>query len=409
MTTDIEIRGAARLRSPDLIDRLAAQYKVDASCIEAVLEVETAGRGYDEQGRLICLPEKHVFYRLVDPAKRRAALKARVAATRWDAANYAGLPDYAKKPETAGDKRWALLARMAAIGGAEAAYGCASWGLPQILGCNAESIGYASAEAMVRAFADGEDAQIEGMLKFIEQRKAMGHLRARNWVALAEIYNGRGQARHDYAGRLARAEAKARARKAPPRPAGVLGSGDSGPEVRALQERLAGLRYPVGAQDGRFGRLTRNAVLAFQADHGLPATGDVDAATLAAIKIASPAELGPRAETTEATLVAGGSRTAWWAVWLRRAGQALAGTSALGLTAPAAVDVLPAEGPGEIAGWLGTLRASVAAIAEHLAWLFQPQHLMLATVLLGLWLALGGHRIVRARLDDAVNGLNLGR
>lgn len=61
-----------------------------------------------------------------------------------------------------------------------------------------------------------------------------------------------------------------------PRDAGeptALSPGDSGPGVRALQERLTELGYWLGEPDGHFGTLTRQAVLAFQGWHGLPRDG----------------------------------------------------------------------------------------------------------------------------------------
>ena len=54
----------------------------------------------------------------------------------------------------------------------------------------------------------------------------------------------------------------------------VLEIGAEGPRVKALQEALAGLNYPVGATDGKFGALTRSAILSFQADNDLELTGE---------------------------------------------------------------------------------------------------------------------------------------
>ncbi len=63
----------------------------------------------------------------------------------------------------------------------------------------------------------------------------------------------------------------------------VLDIGDSGEAVRMLQRNLDTLGYSVGAVDGVFGRNTRRAVIAFQDEYGLPATGVVDASTANAI------------------------------------------------------------------------------------------------------------------------------
>lgn len=71
---------------------------------------------------------------------------------------------------------------------------------------------------------------------------------------------------------------------------GELRRGDSGPEVRAMQERL--LKWdpnclPEYGADGDFGKETEDAVKAFQKGKGLPVTGVYDAATEAALMAAT--------------------------------------------------------------------------------------------------------------------------
>jgi lysozyme family protein len=64
-----------------------------------------------------------------------------------------------------------------------------------------------------------------------------------------------------------------------PVPGEVLSAGSSGPLVESLQKSLVAHGYYLGDVDGNFGHLTTAAVLAFQADNGLPTTGVADAAT----------------------------------------------------------------------------------------------------------------------------------
>jgi lipoprotein-anchoring transpeptidase ErfK/SrfK len=68
----------------------------------------------------------------------------------------------------------------------------------------------------------------------------------------------------------------------------TLRRGDSGPQVRALQERLRYLKYWVGTVDGKFGNLTQQAVYAFQKVQGLSRDGIVGSATRAALKNPKP-------------------------------------------------------------------------------------------------------------------------
>jgi putative chitinase len=54
-------------------------------------------------------------------------------------------------------------------------------------------------------------------------------------------------------------------------------------QVRALQQRLEDLGYPVGGIDGRVGTLTTGAISSYQHDHDLPISGQFDEATIASI------------------------------------------------------------------------------------------------------------------------------
>lgn len=79
-----------------------------------------------------------------------------------------------------------------------------------------------------------------------------------------------------------------------------LARGDSGPEVLALQQRLAALGYWLGTPDGGFGLLTTQAVLAFQKVEGLPRTGVYDAPTRQRLAVARrPGARVPRGDHIE--------------------------------------------------------------------------------------------------------------
>ena len=67
-------------------------------------------------------------------------------------------------------------------------------------------------------------------------------------------------------------------------PAYVLRRGDQGDAVRRLQELLRSAGYDPGPADGAFGPRTQGAVRTFQVATGRVATGDADAATLAALQ-----------------------------------------------------------------------------------------------------------------------------
>lgn len=64
-----------------------------------------------------------------------------------------------------------------------------------------------------------------------------------------------------------------------PRETPRLSPGDSGAEVHQLQERLVANGYWLGTVDGRYGSLTRQAVMAFQETYGFPPSGIYDERT----------------------------------------------------------------------------------------------------------------------------------
>ena len=86
-------------------------------------------------------------------------------------------------------------------------------------------------------------------------------------------------------------------------PARTLAPGMKGADVKALQERLAALKYYPGAIDGEFGGNTQAALWAFQEINGIKVTGVVDAATKRALvhprSYKSPYYRGKRATRIE--------------------------------------------------------------------------------------------------------------
>lgn len=213
---------AKRLDDIDL-PIVGRQIGVGEDEIHALLDVESAGSGFDKQGRPKMLFEPHVFWRELGPgntAKRQRAADMGLAYPKWrrnyPADSYPRLIEAMKIDE-------------------EAALRSASWGLAQIMGFNAQIVGYATAKEMVLAFMEDEEAHLRAMVLFIVKNGLADHLRMHNWKAFARGYNGAGFAKNGYDRKLAAAFAKwqrikdtpipaeakraAPARKAAPKPA----------------------------------------------------------------------------------------------------------------------------------------------------------------------------------------------
>jgi peptidoglycan hydrolase-like protein with peptidoglycan-binding domain len=106
----------------------------------------------------------------------------------------------------------------------------------------------------------------------------------------------------------------------PPAPSadGSLAPGEEGAEILVLQDRLGALGYWHGESDGRYGQLTRQAVMAFQKAEGLVRDGVAGPITQFALGAAArPAPLDPSGTHLEIDLerqillVVEGGQTKW--------------------------------------------------------------------------------------------------
>lgn len=195
---------AKRLDDIDL-PLVGRQIGVGEDEIHALLDVESAGSGFDKQGRPKMLFEPHVFWReLGSGVKRDKAAAMGLAYPKWrrnyPADSYPRLIEAMKIDE-------------------EAALRSASWGLAQIMGFNALTVGYATAKDMVLAFVEDEEAHLRAMVLFIIKTGLADHLRMHNWKAFARGYNGVGFAKNGYDRKLAQAFARWQKIKDTPVPA----------------------------------------------------------------------------------------------------------------------------------------------------------------------------------------------
>lgn len=178
-------KGAAKRIEDRDLPRVGAMIGVGEDEVHAILDVESAGSGFDAKGRVKMLFEPHVFWRLLGPGPARdKAAAAGLAYARWKPGAY---------PR---DSFPRLIAAMKID--AELALQSASWGLGQIMGFNFKAAGYPSASAMVTAFADDEDQHLEAMIRFIKTNGLDDELRRHDWAGFARGYNGAGFAKNGY-------------------------------------------------------------------------------------------------------------------------------------------------------------------------------------------------------------------
>lgn len=154
-----------------LIEDLAAQYEIDPALALAIVEVESSGAGFDD-GRLVIRYEPHVF-------KKRTGVT--VEAKRGGATR-----------KVRQDKEYDNLARAMAVNREEALRSI-SMGASQIMGFNAEVIGYDTVEDQWADFNAREAAHYEGLFAFIAANpKLLEAARTADYENIARYYNGSG-------------------------------------------------------------------------------------------------------------------------------------------------------------------------------------------------------------------------
>jgi hypothetical protein len=236
----------------------------EAAALWSVFEVETSGvtQGFGFRGdrRPQILFERHKF---------REHTGGRFNAVAPDLSGPAGAYGLLSVQY---DKLERAIALCEGAGlGAEPALRSASWGLGQVMGFNHALAGYPSAQAMVQAMVQGEDAQLLASVGFMVSRRLDAALRARDWARFAHGYNGAGYAKNQYDIKLQQAYARF--------------SSGSGPnlEVRSAQAALLILGFAPGKIDGVLGERTRGGLRNFQMANALPVTGELSSETYAAL------------------------------------------------------------------------------------------------------------------------------
>lgn len=182
--------------TPSDIAQIAARLGGTPRQLAAVAKVESAGGGWDNQGRLKCLYERHYFWRrlqvvipiLSNPTPGGYTIDA----------DRDGIND-----------SWEKVAD-AAMRSPIAAFESASWGKFQIMGAHAKSLGYANAIEFVWALSRSERAHYDALAKFIEVnglRQAFKQLSTNpeHCREFARRYNGSGYEKGGYHRKLAEA------------------------------------------------------------------------------------------------------------------------------------------------------------------------------------------------------------
>ncbi|MFK3737684.1 N-acetylmuramidase domain-containing protein [Massilia sp. TN1-12] len=258
-------RGNAAPLSSSGFRRTMVALATDPASLWALITVETSGFGYLPDRRPKILFERHVFHRRT--GGKYGSTHADISAPA--PGGYLGDADEYTRLERA-----LALDRQAALDST-------SWGLGQVMGFHAASLGYPGTEAMVTGFLEDEDAQLEAVQRFIGAHAALRQaLRRQDWTRVAFFYNGASYAQHGYHRKLEHYHDLY----------AIKGTPDIA--VRTAQAWLTYLGYAPRGVDGILGPATGAAVVAFQKAQGLPVTADLDDASLERLRLAAAAAAG---------------------------------------------------------------------------------------------------------------------
>ena len=153
------------------IKEIAERNGIEYAALKIFIEVESGGKGFGRDGKLLIQFEPSWFKKKAPyaPSGQWSVNKIDVQSKEWIAFNDAFAKD------------------------ADAAMESTSIGLPQIMGLHWKRLGYSSVAAMWDEFKKGEYQQVEALAMFIRSDKTLlNALNGHNWHTVAVLYNGSG-------------------------------------------------------------------------------------------------------------------------------------------------------------------------------------------------------------------------
>ena len=164
---------------------------IDPRVAAAVMEVEAGRDGFGADGRLKIRFEAHIFRSKLGNDELWSRY-FRVGTPAWIGQQWRAAADAAWQDIHTGrqaDEYAALEFAMRLD--VEAAYQSVSMGAGQLMGFNAQRVGYPSAHAMFDAFDDSVADQMLAFANFVLSDPALHQaINARNWERVGELYNG---------------------------------------------------------------------------------------------------------------------------------------------------------------------------------------------------------------------------
>ena len=185
----------------------AAELKLPPSRAAAVIQVESSGRNFGEDGRLLIRFEPCVFYDIWGRGHQQEFSKHFQCGRPDDKFRESAAQNFT---EFHGDyyKEWKVF-QFARTLDEDAALKSISMGLPQVMGFNYYMLGYSSAKEMFNAMSTSTKSQLDALFSALSYRDPTGKscldpLRAGDFVSFAGCYNGEGR-NQEYGSKISQA------------------------------------------------------------------------------------------------------------------------------------------------------------------------------------------------------------
>ncbi|MEO8535716.1 MAG: N-acetylmuramidase family protein [Flavobacterium sp.] len=175
------------LSEQNLID-FSNDHTIELAIIKAVNLVESNGKGFLLDGRPKILFEGHIFWKELE--KRNINCETYVNANTENIL----FKKYTRKYYVGGEAEYERLEKAIHLNPdkkfSDAANCSASWGLFQIMGFNAVSIGYQNIDEFVQKMNLNEGEHLKAFGLFLEKNNLISVLRNKKWAEFALKYNG---------------------------------------------------------------------------------------------------------------------------------------------------------------------------------------------------------------------------
>ncbi|MEA2042269.1 MAG: N-acetylmuramidase domain-containing protein [Bacteroidota bacterium] len=178
-----------------LLSKISHKLGLDPAAAIAVLAVESGGKAYGSEGKVIIRFENHLFHRFwgKNHSKIYNSHFKYSSGQSWKGHYFRkSKKDNWESFHGNQKKEWEVFEFAQSLN-SSAAHLSTSYGAPQILGTNYKTVGYNSPEELLEYFSKDVRFHVLALFDFFNPQM-VSHIKQKDFTAFARYYNGRGQA-----------------------------------------------------------------------------------------------------------------------------------------------------------------------------------------------------------------------